>query len=141
MFEQALEQARVKYRFFVYGYVVMPEHVHLLVSEPEKATLATALKAIKQSVARRRVRTGKHFWQARYYDFNVGTPQKRVEKLKYIHRNPVHRGLVKRPEDWPWSSYRHYATGEVGIVEIESPVSAWNRRQAASQNILVLPEE
>ena len=83
MFEQALEQARVKYEFCVYGYVVMPEHVHLLVSEPERATLATALKAIKQSVARRRVKTGEHFWQGRYYDFNVGTPQKRIEKLKY----------------------------------------------------------
>jgi len=141
MFEQALEQARVKYEFSVYGYVVMPEHVHLLVSEPERATLATALKAIKQSVARRRVKAGEHFWQGRYYDFNVGTPQKRVEKLKYIHRNPVHRGLVERPEDWRWSSYRHYATAEVGAVQIESPVSAWKRRQAANQNVLVLPQE
>jgi putative transposase len=132
---------RVKYEFSVYGYVVMPEHVHLLVSEPERATLATALKAIKQSVARRRVKTGEHFGQGRYYDFNVGTPQKRVQKLKYIHRNPVHRGLVERPEDWGWSSYRHYATAEVGTVQIESPVSAWKRRQAANQNVLVLPQE
>jgi len=61
MFEQALEQARVKYEFLVYGYVLMPEHVHLLVGEPEKATLAAALKAMKQSVARRQVKTGGHF--------------------------------------------------------------------------------
>ena len=40
------------------------------------------------------------FWQARYYDFNVWSEQKRVEKLRYIHRNPVKRGLVERPEDW-----------------------------------------
>jgi len=53
MFEQALEEARAKYGFFVFGYVVMPEHVHLLVSEPERGTLATAIKALKQSVARR----------------------------------------------------------------------------------------
>ena len=45
MFEQALEIARLKYGFFVFGYVVMPEHVHLLVSEPERDTLATAIKA------------------------------------------------------------------------------------------------
>ena len=141
MFEHALEQARVKYEFFVYGYVVMPEHVHLLVSEPEQCTLATAIKAIKQSVARRRVKTGEHFWQGRYYDFNVGTPQKKIEKLKYIHRNPVHRGLVARPEDWPWTSYRHYATEAVETVEIESPVSAWKRRQAGNPRTLVLPEE
>lgn len=53
MFEQALEEARVKYGFFVYGYILMPEHVHLRVSEPEQGTLATAIKALKQSVARK----------------------------------------------------------------------------------------
>jgi REP element-mobilizing transposase RayT len=58
MFEQALEEARVKYGFFVFGYVVMPEHVHMLVSEPKRGTLATAIKAIKQSVARRQIRLG-----------------------------------------------------------------------------------
>lgn len=141
MSEQALEQARVKYGFFVYGYVVMPEHVHLLVSEPERYAPAKANKAFKQSVARRQVKAGEHFWQGRYYHFKVGTPQKRVEKLKYIHRNPVHRGLVARPEDWPWSSYRHYATGEVGTVRIESPVAAWKRRQVGRQGTFVVPEE
>ena len=76
----------------------------------------------------------------RYYDFNVGTAQKRTEKLKYIHRNPVHRGLVTRSEDWPWSSYRHYASGEVGTVQIESPVADWKRRQVGN-HVLVLPQE
>ena len=68
LFERALERARIKYAFFVVGYVVMPEHVHLLVSEPERARLATALQAMKQSVARR---LGcEHFWQARYASGN-----------------------------------------------------------------------
>ena len=66
---------------------------------------------------------------ARYYDFNVWTAKKRIEKLKYIHRNPVKRGLVERPEDWAWSSFRHYLTGESGTVEIESPWTAYRRRQ------------
>ncbi len=140
MFEQALEQARVKYGFYVIGYVLMPEHVHLLVSEPERDTLATALKAIKQSVARRQVKTGGRFWQERYYDFNVRTAKKRVEKLRYIHRNPVRRGLVAKPEDWPWSSYRHYATREVGTIEIESPWTAWKRRQTGNQPKLMVHE-
>jgi|ERR1035437_5117424 putative transposase len=61
-----------------------------------------------------------HFWQARYYDFNVWTKRKRVEKLRYMHRNPVKRGLVEKPEDWAWSSFRHYLTGVEGVVEIES---------------------
>ena len=108
LFEQALEAARRRYGFYVVGYVAMPEHVHLLLSEPEQGTLATALQAIKQSVARRLVKRG-HFWQARYYDFNVWSEHKRIEKLRYIHRNPVTRELVANPEDWPWSSFRHYA--------------------------------
>ena len=57
-------------------------------------------------------------WQRRYYDFNVMTYKKYVEKLRYMHRNPVKRGLVEKAEDWPWSSYRHYLTGQEGRVEI-----------------------
>src|SRR5579871_6427070 len=55
-----------------------------------------------------------------YYDFNVWNPEKTTEKLRYMHRNPVVRGLVAKPEDWPWSSFRHYATGMEGTIEIES---------------------
>ena len=118
--ERALEQARRQYGFWVSGYVIMPEHVHLLISEPERAPLATALQAVKQSVARRLIGGRKHFWQARYYDFNVYTRKKRLEKLSYMHWNPVKRGLVKEPQDWAWSSFRHYLRGEEGVVEIES---------------------
>ena len=57
-----------------------------------------------------------HLWQARFYDFVVYTENKRVEKLRYMHRNPVKRGLVAEPQQWDWSSYRHYADGERGIV-------------------------
>jgi putative transposase len=109
----------------------MPEHVHLLISEPERGTLAVAIQMLKQIVAQKlkptlSPNTGEkggaptHFWQARYYDFNVWTAKKRIEKLRYIHRNPVKRGLVERPEDWAWSSFRHYVTGVEGVVEIES---------------------
>jgi len=120
LFEVALEQARRQYGFFVTGYVIMPEHVHLLLSEPERGTLARALQAVKQSVARRLIGARPHFWQTRYYDFNVWTKRKRIEKLRYMHRNPVKRGLVEKPEDWAWSSFVHYATGIEGVVEIES---------------------
>ena len=129
-FEQSLEQTRRQYLLYVLGYVAMPEHVHLLVSEPESALLATALQALKQSVARRlALRAAEPFWQARYYDFNVWTAEKRVEKLRYMHRNPVKRGLVAKPEDWAWSSFRHYATGVEGTVEIESDWMARKREQ------------
>ncbi len=125
-FERALERARTKYGFFVVGYVVMPEHVHLLLSEPERAVLATAIQAVKQSVARQ---AGGRFWQERYHDFNVWSERKRIEKLRYLHRNPVERGLVTSPEQWEWSSFRHYLTGEPGRVEIESHWTARRRER------------
>jgi hypothetical protein len=59
-----------------------------------------------------------HVWQRRFYDFALWTKDKRVEKLRYIHRNPVKRGLVLEPEQWEWSSYRCYALGEKGRVLI-----------------------
>ncbi len=108
----------------------MPEHVHLLVNEPERGTLAQAMQSLKQSVARRlALRATDPFWQARYYDFNVWSERKFVKKLRYIHRNPVARGLVARPEDWTWSSFRHYLNGEPGPVEIESHWTARSRER------------
>ena len=130
LFERALERARVVYGFSVVGYVVMPEHVHLLISEPERDCLATAIKAVKQSVARLR---GGRFWQERYYDFNVWSDRKRIEKLRYMHRNPVKRGLVNEPQDWEWSSFRHYLSGAEGVVEIESQ---WTARRRERMGIL-----
>ncbi|MGH3426320.1 MAG: REP-associated tyrosine transposase [Candidatus Dormibacteraceae bacterium] len=126
LFEQALERARRNYSFSVSAYVVMPEHVHLLVSEPERDLLSTAIKAIKLSVARR---YGGRFWQDRYYDFNVWSRKKHEEKIRYIHCNPVRRGLVDRPEDWPWSSFRHHYDGTHGVVEIESMWTARERER------------
>ena len=118
IFERSLETMRVRYHFVLLGYVVMPEHVHLLVSEPESTALSKAIQALKLSVAV--LRKERPFWQARYYDFNVFTNAKRVEKLKYMHRNPVARGLVAEPDAWAWSSFRHYSKGEIGTVGIES---------------------
>jgi putative transposase len=129
-FEQTLERVRRWYGLFIAGYVVMPEHVHLLISEPERSTLAVAIQMLKQITAHElRPAAGRSFWQTRYYDFNVRTEKKRVEKLRYIHRNPVRRGLVEKPEDWPWSSFRHYATGIEGAVEIESEWTAQRRER------------
>jgi putative transposase len=124
-FESALERMRRRYNFAVAGYVVMPEHVHLLLSEPRKGSLARAVQALKLSVSARSAE--RPFWQARYDDFNVHSEEKRVEKLRYMHRNPVVRGLVAKPEDWPWSSFRHYATGQTGTIEIESSWTAARR--------------
>lgn len=162
VFEHALERVRKSFLLRIYGYVVMPDHVHVLVSEPQLHTLAGALKSLKQGVSRRLISKqtpgkqmlGKqnpkqnltggplkppfglsgastdHFWQKRYYDFNIRNSAQFVEKLRYIHRNPVKAGLCDRPEDWPWSSFRHYATGYEGHVEIESEWTARKRERA-----------
>jgi putative transposase len=128
VFEQTLEQVRQWYGFYVAGYVVMPEHVHLLITEPERAKLSVALQMLKQNVARQmREPEGGSYWQARYYDFNVWSRAKQMEKLRYIHRNPVRRGLVTSPELWLWSSFRHYVSGVEGVVEIESQWTARKR--------------
>ncbi|MGH9532927.1 MAG: REP-associated tyrosine transposase, partial [Terriglobales bacterium] len=124
-FEAELERVRKWYGLCVVGYVVMPEHAHLLVGEPERKSLPIAIQMLKQNVSRKMVPGP--FWQARYYDFLVWDPKTRIEKLRYMHRNPVKRGLVESPEDWRWSSFNHYATGCDGIVEIESEWTA--RRQ------------
>ncbi len=129
IFERSLEKAREKYRFQLFGYVIMPEHIHLLMSEPQNGALASAIQAIKQSVSRKFLTGDGHFWQERYYDVNVFTNKKHVEKLRYIHRNPVARGLVEKPEDWQWSSFNHYATGVQGVVEIASPWNAFSRER------------
>ncbi len=133
IFETALERVRRSYGLHVYGYAVMPDHVHLLLSEPSRQTLAVALKSLKQGVSRRLIGASEHFWQKRYYDFNVLTGAKFVEKLRYLHRNPVEAGLCNLPEEWKWSSFRHYATGREGPVEIESQWTARKREAAAAQ--------
>jgi putative transposase len=130
LFLVVLEQVRRRYQFVVVGFVVMPEHIHLLISEPGIGTPSTVMQALKLGFARRvlaearRRRPGRvehsaqHIWQKRFYDFNVWTEHKRVEKLRYMHRNPVTRGLVASPELWRWSSFRFYFLGEAGVVRV-----------------------
>jgi len=120
----------------VYGYVIMHKHVHLLVNEPERPTLSDAIHYLKLSFAKRvRSRKGtiesRSFWQKRYYDRNVRDEREFSMKLRYLHRNPVKRGLVTEPAEWKWSSFRHYALREVGIVEIESEWTARDRETQA----------
>ena len=147
LFLRVFEKVRQRYCFVVVGYVVMPEHIHVLISEPEKGDPSGVMLAIKQGFARRVLRqvtkrryggrqelfpkNSEHVWQRRFYDFNVWNERKRVEKLRYMHRNPVKRGLCTRPEDWPCSSFRQYATGYEGRVEIGCEWTARKRDRAA----------
>jgi putative transposase len=129
-----LEEVRRRHRFVVLGYVVMPEHFHLLISEPQDTTPSMVMQVLKQRFAHQLPRRSRiaecagqdslwveaagEIWQRRFYDFNVWTERKRIEKLRYMHRTPVKRGLVGQPEHWAWSSFRTYAFGEPGPVRI-----------------------
>jgi putative transposase len=138
VFVDALAKIRKRYQFRLVGYVVMPEHVHLLISEPPGVTPSKVLKVLKQRVSRdlRRMRcrvpAGQlrlsfmkdgggppRFWQPRFYDFNVYSAKKRREKLDYMHANPVKRGLVGNPSAWIWSIFSFYAKGETGLRAID----------------------
>jgi len=121
LFLEILEEERGARSLYIAGYVVMPEHVHLLIGEPKSGEISTFLKTVKQRSSRTAHKLGivpgdVPVWQRRYYDFNVFTEKKRVEKLRYMHRNPVMRGLVSRPENWLWSSFRFYLLGEKHIL-------------------------
>jgi putative transposase len=137
-FVKILEEVRQRHAFRLVGFVVMPEHVHLLLSEPARKNPSKILQVLKQKVARellkkrRRVtegqlslpfdvsaREGAHFWQRRFYDFNVWSEKKLREKLQYMHANPVQRKLVQHPRDWPWSSWGFYCGGEAGLIGID----------------------
>jgi putative transposase len=138
-FVKILDEVRCRHGFRLVGYVVMPEHVHLLISEPAKKNPSKVLQVLKQKVARallkKRRRTvstqlslafdGRpteetHFWQRRFYDFNVWSEKKLKEKLEYMHANPVQRKLVGHPREWPWSSWTHYAGRGDARIRIDS---------------------
>jgi putative transposase len=133
--EAVLEQARARNQAKIYAYVLMPEHVHLLVNEPPGLILAQFLKAVKQVTSRKLRGTREKFWQDRYYDSNIRAEAARSEVIRYIHRNPVARGLVEKPEDWAWSSIRHHAMGAKGTVEIESKWTAFRRENQLPEGV------
>jgi putative transposase len=124
MIEATLEQTRARHQARIYAYVLMPEHIHLLINEPPSILVAQFLKALKQITSRKLKGNRRHFWLPRYYDSNIRGEVERSEVIRYIHRNPVKRGLVASPGDYRWSSFIHYATGIRGTVEIESEWTA-----------------
>lgn len=138
VFVRELAKVREEVGFRLIGYVVMPEHVHLLMTEPPRGTPSTVMQKLKLRVARRmrkRRKSGprgqmrlpfeecgeplRAFWQARFYDFNVYSERKRTEKLNYMHANPITRKLVTHPRDWPWSSWGFYARRRKVLIPMD----------------------
>lgn len=139
---EAIRHAVERHRFHLWAYVLMPEHVHLLVC-PIETVYSTSdfLKSLKKSVANRAVRFVREnapaflermsdrqpngsvthrFWQrARGYDRNLWEPRYVFNMIDYIHANPVRRNLCERPEDWRWSSAGDYAGTRQGPLSVD----------------------
>lgn len=133
---------RHKQQFKLLGYVIMPDHIHLLLWPFGEATVSDVMRSYKEFTAKRIIRqaevegiqawvdafrqagaeTGRSknkVWQDSYWDKNIYTERFLREKLHYVHRNPVRAGLVAQPEEYAYSSYRNYQLGEEWLIEID----------------------
>jgi putative transposase len=145
-FVQRLEKVRQKMNCLLIGWVLMPEHFHLLLKPQPAETTSLLVKELKEETAKRILKTLRenlqhpwcrkilahfrlpptvhdesHFrlWQRRFHRFNVFTEKKLQEKLNYMHNNPVKRGLACSAGDWPWSSWRFYFLQDASILRMD----------------------
>ncbi len=113
-----MKSLRQNHGIKILGYVIMPDHVHLVLLPPEGIMLGVLIGQMKARAAHTIIPTGQDtlrrpgghpaIWQRRCYDHNCRSDKVVKEKIIYCHNNPVRRGLVSSPGDWPWSSYRWY---------------------------------
>lgn len=138
-FSEVLEDARRRLPFELFAWVTMPEHVHVLARVPRESDWHTVALHIKPVIARRVVQRWKtinapileqiidaagrcRFWQrGGGFDRNIRNDTEFSETIRYVHRNPVERGLVERPEDWQWSSVRWWMGERDGAVKCDPP--------------------
>jgi REP element-mobilizing transposase RayT len=133
---------RYKQTFKLLGYVVMPDHVHLMIWPFGNSSVSDIMRDYKKFTSARLIRQAEvegmsdwltafqqageetrrsenKVWQDSYWDENVYTERFLRQKLNYVHRNPVRAGLVERPIDYRYSSYRNYELGEEWLIEID----------------------
>jgi putative transposase len=145
-FVKTLAELRVRLGFRILGYVLMPEHFHLLIWPGERADPSQIVQSLKERTALfilKNLRENQHdpgcckmldrltlpgtvhrhgpcrVWQRRFYDLNVWSEKKRREKINYMHNNPVKRRLVSTPDQWPWSSFRFYYFEDVSMLPMD----------------------
>ncbi|MGB0768454.1 MAG: REP-associated tyrosine transposase [Phycisphaeraceae bacterium] len=130
-FVEHLRMTQEDFDFRLYAWVLMPEHFHLLIRPAEiEQAIAPMLRRLKAGLAKRVIQRWREldapilgrltdqqgatrFWQrGGGYDRNLYREEELVEKITYIHFNPVRRELVSEPGEWKWSSARAYETGE-----------------------------
>ena len=141
-FLESLVASRLRRPFDLWAYVIMPEHVHVVLWAHEGTKISTILQSMKLSLARKVLIWAQRdnpellalmadprpngdvsyrFWQrGGGYDRNLRGDRDVHEKIRYIHDNPVRRALVARPEDWPWSSAKTYCDGADEPIHIDT---------------------
>ncbi len=145
-FVKTLAELRASLHFRIIGYVLMPEHFHLLIWPSGQANPSQVIQSLKELTAKfilKNLQENRQFpwcrtmldrltlppsvqrhgpyrvWQRRFYDMNIWSEKKRVEKLNYMHGNPTKRRLVTEPGDWLWSSWRFYQLEDASILAMD----------------------
>lgn len=145
-FVSTLAELRTELGFRILGYVLMPEHFHLLIWPSAEANPTQIMQKLKGRTARFILKNLREnlqhawcarmlaqlslpatvhdeancrVWQRRFYDMNIWSDRKQSEKLNYMHNNPVKRRLAKAPGDWPWSSWRFYYLQDDSMIAMD----------------------
>jgi putative transposase len=123
---EILKRYKEKYQFKLYHYVLMKNHVHLVLETLEEGrSLAEIMKGINLSYAqhyKKRYDHIGHFWQDRFKSILISKDQYLLACGSYVELNPVRAGLVKDPRDYQWSSYRVYGYGRKDLLVDEHPI-------------------
>ena len=146
VFVEVLDDLRHEFGFLLIGWVLMADHFHLLLQPRSAETTSRIIQQLKQRTAYRilqilqkgqrdaecrkmlarfrlpdTVHDQAHYrvWQRRFYVMNVFSETKRLEKLNYMHANPVKRGLCSSPDQWPWSSFRFYFVEDTSVLRMD----------------------
>ena len=146
---KVLVDCRLKYKFKLYGYVIIPDHVHLLIMPAEKMNISEAIHRIKGNFAYQYLITRNHkgsatrwgenvdsnrvadplwvgglinpIWQKSFYDHIIRNDLDFEEKLNYIHGNPVKHNITDSLDNYPWSSYQNYYLNKNDLIKIDYP--------------------
>ncbi len=141
-FLKALQELRQEHSFSLYAYVLMPDHVHLLV-QPSNGQISELMKKIKSLAARkivarlkaenrqttlaalRKTTTGRkrhtfRVWQDGFHTVELWSGWMIKKKVDYLHSNPLRKGLVKSAKDYPWSSFQAFHGIGRGAVSLDA---------------------
>lgn len=136
-FLDILTSYKQRYHFILYAYMLMSNHVHLLI-ETQDVPLSKILQGLNQSYTmyyNRRYKTVGHLFQGRYKAICCDRDRYLLSLLKYIHHNPVRARIVKNLGQYPWSSYRAYVTTEnaSGLINVDQVLRMFSEHKGRAR--------